>query len=442
MIQNLRHRFLPVFGLFFLLLFSFQVVYAKPPRGQYLQAKYAAIVIDAATGQVIHQDKANERRHPASLAKMMTLFKTFQALDSGALTKHQLLRVSKHAASQAPGKLGLRFGQTIRVHDAIMSLITKSANDAAVVLAEHLAGGTEVKFASMMTHQAQQLGMTQTVFKNASGLPNPHQVTTAHDMAKLSQALIKYFPHHYKHFATKAFSYKGMTHRNHNQLVGQVIGYKEEPIIVDGIKTGLTNASGFNLAASAKHKGRRLISVVMGGANRQWRDQRVKRLLVQGFQAASTPRLMQASLKEVYPNKIKITKKVKNSKAFKMSKSAKGQGVQKKSLKAGQQASVSVRRLQKASGMSIKKPRAAGKHAPGKWRIQVGAYGRDRDARTVLQSVKTKVVSLKGAKSVSILGGKSKKLYRAQFVNLSQRQAQNSCVAVRKSGFECMAIAG
>ncbi len=259
-------------------------------------ARYAAIIMNAHTGQIIHQENPDKITHPASLTKMMTLYKAFQALANGKLTFNQLLPVSRHASCQAPCKLGLRAGQTIKVKDAMMALITKSANDAAVVLAEAL-GKTESQFAIQMTAQAKQLGMRHTVFKNASGLPNYQQVTTARDMAKLSQALIQHFPNYYGYFSARDFQFKGKSHRNHNHLVGEVIGYgKNGPVIVDGIKTGFINASGFNLAASAKHSKDRLIGVVMGGDNRHWRDRRMKQLLTWAFGVEeSTPCLINAS---------------------------------------------------------------------------------------------------------------------------------------------------
>ena len=260
-------------------------------------ARYAAVVMNAHTGQVIHQEHPDKVTHPASLTKMMTLYKVFQALKNGALSFNQELHVSQFAANQAPCKLGLRAGQTIKVKDAMMGMITKSANDAAVVLAEAL-GGTESKFAQHMTAEAKKLGMHHTHFKNASGLPNKQQVTTARDMAKLSQALIHHFPHYYGYFAAKDFQFKGQKHKNHNHLLGEVIGYGNGgPIVIDGIKTGFINASGFNLAASAKHDKQRLIGVVMGGDNRHWRDRRMKQLLVWGFGVEEdAPRIMNASM--------------------------------------------------------------------------------------------------------------------------------------------------
>ncbi|WP_010300844.1 D-alanyl-D-alanine carboxypeptidase family protein [Candidatus Odyssella thessalonicensis] len=238
--------------------------------------KYSSIVMDADTGQILHTEDATGIRHPASLTKMMTLYMAFEALKSGKVTLKTRMPVSSRAARQAPSKLGLNPGETISLQTAILGLVTKSANDAAVVVAEFL-GGSEEAFARKMTQKARALGMTSTVFRNASGLPNPAQVTTAKDMAILSRALYRDYPNQYKYFSLRSFNHKGIEHRNHNHLLGKVAG-------VDGIKTGFIGASGFNLAASAVRldrykRPRRLITVVMGGANRHWRDRRVTELL-------------------------------------------------------------------------------------------------------------------------------------------------------------------
>ncbi|MBW8309433.1 MAG: D-alanyl-D-alanine carboxypeptidase [Candidatus Paracaedibacteraceae bacterium] len=242
--------------------------------------KYSSIVMDADTGQVLHNEDANGIRHPASLTKMMTLYMVFEALKEGRISLETRMPISLRASRQAPSKLGLLPGETISIKTAILGLVTKSANDAAVVVAEFLAGSEEA-FARKMTQKARGLGMMKTVFRNASGLPNPSQLTSAKDMAILSRALYRDYPNQYKYFSLKSFNHKGIEHRNHNHLLGKVAG-------VDGIKTGYIGASGFNLAASAvrlnknNHR-RRLITVVMGGANRHWRDRRVTELLESYF---------------------------------------------------------------------------------------------------------------------------------------------------------------
>jgi D-alanyl-D-alanine carboxypeptidase len=244
--------------------------------------RYGAIVIDAETGQVIHAENADRQAYPASLTKMMTLYLTFEALDLGKLKLHQKLPVSRRAAGMAPSKLGLRRGQSITVQDAIMALITKSANDAAVVVAEAI-GGTESEFAVLMTNKARALGMNSTTFRNASGLPNKGQLTTARDMARLAQALQRHFPEYYKLFSTRSFSYKGRSYPNHNRLLRTYKG-------TDGVKTGYTHASGYNLVASVVRGDRRLIAVVFGGKTSRSRDKHMMKLLDRGFAEVRTAR--------------------------------------------------------------------------------------------------------------------------------------------------------
>jgi D-alanyl-D-alanine carboxypeptidase len=241
-------------------------------------AGYADIVIDAETGRVVHEADGNSLRHPASLTKMMTLYLAFQALESGRLSLGQYLAVSENASYQSPSKLGLRAGQHIRVEDAILGIVTESANDAAVVMGEAL-GGSEEGFAQLMTRQAHALGMVKTQFRNPSGLPDPDQVTTAHDMALLGAALINHYPQFYPYFSHTSFSYAGIYHHNHNHLMDRYDG-------MDGIKTGYIRASGFNLVASVKHGNTRLIGVVFGGRSAVARDNHMAQLLDQSFEVA------------------------------------------------------------------------------------------------------------------------------------------------------------
>ncbi|WP_333681618.1 D-alanyl-D-alanine carboxypeptidase family protein [Dyella sp.] len=244
-------------------------------------AGYAAIVIDPATGEVLSAVNADEQNYPASLTKMMTLYLTFQALQSGKLKVDQDLPVSSWAASREPTKLGLRAGQTISVNDCILGMVTKSANDAASVVAESL-GGNEGHFAEMMTAQAALLGMTSTHFANANGLPDPNNVSTARDMVKLAMALYRDFPQYTHYFATKEFVFRGQLIRGHNNLMDRYPG-------MDGLKTGFTDASGFNLASTAVHDGRRLFAVVLGGRSASARDNLMARLLDDGFDNQPTP---------------------------------------------------------------------------------------------------------------------------------------------------------
>jgi D-alanyl-D-alanine carboxypeptidase len=232
---------------------------------------YAAIVVDAKTGAVLHQSAPDGARHPASLTKIMTLYMLFERLEAGKISLDTTMPVSEEAASQAPTKLGLRPGGTLSVEDAIKGLVTKSANDASVVIAEAL-GGSEEEFARMMTRKAQALGMRNTVYRNASGLPNDEQITTARDQALLGIAVQQRFPKYYRYFSLSAFVYHGKSIRNHNKLLGQVEG-------VDGIKTGYTRASGFNLVTSAKRGYRHIVAVVLGGRSGGSRDARMRELV-------------------------------------------------------------------------------------------------------------------------------------------------------------------
>lgn len=233
--------------------------------------RYAGIVWDITTGKVLYSDAADERRYPASLTKMMTLYVLFEDLEKGRVTLETPLKVSPHAAAQVPTKLGLRAGETISVEAAIKALVTRSANDAAVVIAENLAG-SETAFAERMTQTARDLGMTSTRFRNASGLPNPEQVTTARDMMMLGAALQVRFPRYYSYFKTRSFTYKGRTYRSHNRLVGRVSG-------VDGIKTGYIRASGFNVVTSVRRGGRKIVAVVLGGRTAKRRDNHMASLI-------------------------------------------------------------------------------------------------------------------------------------------------------------------
>ncbi len=239
--------------------------------GAAFAAPDAAIVVDAKTGKTLYADRADSKRHPASLTKMMTLYLLFDALESGRASLDSRIKVSAHAAAQAPSKLGLKAGSTISVRDAILSLVTKSANDMAVAIAEYL-GGSERNFAAQMTRKARELGMSRTTFVNASGLPDNAQITTARDMATLGRALREHYPQYFSYFSTPSFVYAGHRITNHNRLLGKVAG-------VDGIKTGYTRASGYNLVASVKRDNREIVAVVIGGETSSWRDKHTAYLI-------------------------------------------------------------------------------------------------------------------------------------------------------------------
>ena len=240
--------------------------------------KYAAIVVDGNTGETLFARNADARRFPASLTKMMTLYVLFEELEAGRLSLDSKLSVSSIAAAQAPSKLGLRAGKTIKVEDAILGLTTKSANDAAVVIAENVSGSVE-SFADRMNRTARAVGMNSTTFRNPNGLPNPGQTTTARDFARLGAVLQERFPTYYKYFGARSFTYAGTKYRNHNRLLGSVDG-------VDGIKTGYTRASGFNLVSNVRRGDKHIIAVVMGGKTGASRDAHMRELIAKYMPAA------------------------------------------------------------------------------------------------------------------------------------------------------------
>ena len=234
-------------------------------------AKYASFIINENTKRIYHNANADTRNYPASLTKIMTLYLVFDALKSKKISMSSKFKVSKRATRQPPSKLNLSAGSNITVKNAILALVTKSANDVATVIAENL-GKSERNFARLMTRKAKKLGMTRTTFRNASGLPNRGQLSTARDMATLGIAIRKNHPKFFKLFKTKSFIYKGVKYTNHNNLLGSYSG-------TDGIKTGYTNASGFNLVASVERNGQRIIGVVFGGKKARSRDKHMVTLL-------------------------------------------------------------------------------------------------------------------------------------------------------------------
>lgn len=378
-----------------------------------LAAKYAAIVVDARTGEVLHEDDADAIAHPASLTKMMTLYLTFEALDAGRLTLDQMLPVSAHAQSMTPTKLGVRAGQTLRVEQAILALVTKSANDAAVVLAEAHAG-TEEAFAQMMTRRARDLGMRNTVFKNASGLPNMEQVTTARDFAVLSRAMLSDHSKYYPYFSRRSFVYGGRSLANHNRLMSRYEG-------MDGIKTGYTNASGFNLAASAVRDGRRLVAVVLGGKSAVARDNRMAALLDDAFgvrrEEAPAPAIARAKREEA---------KVQLASLKAAEKPAARKPAEKPVL-----AQPAVAKAEKAPSTS-----GAG------WGVQVGAFeSRAAGDRAVAQAMKQAPGLLRGAKR-NVVEAKSAegKVYRARLTGISEKAARKACAELSRTGHRCVAV--
>jgi D-alanyl-D-alanine carboxypeptidase len=248
--------------------------------------QFSSIIVDANSGAVLSSNNPDGIRHPASLTKIMTLYLLFERLEAGKMKLDSEMEVSERASEQAPTKLGLRPGQTIKVEDAIKSLVTRSANDASVVIAEAIAGD-EADFARLMTRKARALGMTRTVYRNASGLPNDEQITTARDQATLGRAIQDRFPRYYRYFSTSVFNYRGQSIRNHNRLLGNVEG-------VDGIKTGYTRASGFNLLSSMRRGNRHIVGVVLGGRSGGSRDTIMRNLLAENLEKGASKRTVAA----------------------------------------------------------------------------------------------------------------------------------------------------
>lgn len=408
---------------------------------------YEAIVLDAQTGQVLRELNADMPTQPASLTKMMTLYLTFEALNQGRLRLDQYLRVSGDAASRAPSKLALVPGEAITVHDLILGVVTKSANDAAVVLAEAL-GGSEPGFAQQMTWKARQLGMNYTVYRNASGLPDPDQRTTARDIARLALALYHQFPREYRYFSTRDFVFRGQQMRNHNHLMEWYPG-------LDGIKTGYVNASGFNLAASAVRDGRRLVGVIMGGQSAGWRDRQMAGLLDQGFadlgsgQVAARP-----VIAAVTPaTTVVATTQAQTAAAARTAPAAPAPQVNSAPVMASaapQGDAVGTAARPGVIGNALRHLSPVGKaeaapiarEAAGEdWSIQLGAFRGEAAAEQAVRHVAS-VASIRG-KRHEILApakGDSNRLYRALLLHFSAKGAQAACAELHKKGIACSVV--
>jgi D-alanyl-D-alanine carboxypeptidase len=393
-------------------------------------AKDAYLIVDATSGRELMSDRPDELRHPASLAKLMTLYLTFSALDAGHLSFDSALPVSTHALRAPPTKLGMS-GRTITVRDAAMGLITRSANDAAIVLAEAL-GGTEESFARQMTHKARQLGMTSTVFRNASGLPNREQVTTARDMAKLAQALLRDFPHYYPVFSVQSYSYRGRTLDNHNRMLGSYAG-------ADGLKTGYTAASGFNLVMSAVRGDRRLIGVVMGGNTAFQRDRAMAELMDRGFSSAETMRLAAWTWPHL-PAKARydaahFVPGITTPRLTSAPQIAKAEAVPA--------SAVVPRTAATSTTVATLVDAAQPSPAVGSWVIQVGSFSDSRAAELALQrasSALPEAIRLHTALTIDEVDMAHKTFHRARFMNLSQEDAIEGCRRLEQRKIYCAAL--
>lgn len=464
---NLMLRQINLFFVFFLLIILTSTTHAglrsKKPSSKAYIPKYSAVVMDAATGKILEQEDAHGIRYPASLTKIMTLYLTFEALKSGQLSLNTKMIASAKAARQIPSKFGLKAGEQITVYQAVMGLVTKSANDVAVVLAEHLAGSEEA-FARRMTQKSHVLGMKDTLFKNASGVPDPTQVTSAYDMAVLSRALYRNFPEQYKYFKNQSFTHKGKVHRNHNHLLGKVQG-------LDGIKTGFIVASGFNLAASAvrydaAQQPHRLITIVLGGPNRHWRDRRVTELLETNFHkmglSSSLPpasQVTQLVLKKprdrvletiedegvfIHPaveviDKENDTQQVINHIIETASRQKPSDGetldgttnIPTSQIKPAKWV-VPTPDKTESSSQALSKTRKDQRHF---YKVQVGVYRKSDQARR--QAQQARALLGEGQVQTPQRGRGKKKMIAAQVVGLNHHQAKDICHQFRKKGKEC-----
>ncbi len=393
--------------------------------------KYAGIVIDAKTGKVLYQDNADAPRYPASLTKMMTLYMVFEALEAGRLSKSTRITFSRNAASEVPTKLGVPAGKSITVEQAILALITKSANDASTALAEHL-GGSEEAFARAMTAKARQLGMNSTTFKNAHGLPDSAQKTTARDMARLGIALREHFPQYYDYFSTRHFTFNGSRINGHNNLLGRVKG-------VDGIKTGYIRASGFNLVSSLQTGGKSIVAVVMGGRTARSRDAHMTDLIQRTLPHASTgadsmliakapsahPVVVASALPQTAPlpperPELPIT-------AYAQDDIASGESPLAKAV---------------AAKSSVDPVQTASTPVEG-WVIQVASAPSEQAARVILERTSERAPSLLANVKpfTEMFEMKGRTYYRARFGGFeSKTAAWDACASLKKAKVDCYAV--
>jgi D-alanyl-D-alanine carboxypeptidase len=377
-------------GLAFPAIFVLMVCgFAVPVRAQIGSDRYSSIVTDAATGNVLIAASPDEPRYPASLTKMMTLYMVFEALRDRRLALDQLVPVSEHAASLIPSKLGLMPSSRITVEEAILGLVTKSANDAAAALGE-LLGGDEDRFAQMMTLRARALGMTHTVFRNASGLPDPEQITTARDLALLARHLVQDFPVQYRYFSIPSFRFHGRTILNHDHLLQSYPG-------ADGIKTGYTEASGYNLVTSAVRGDVRLIGVVMGAARPAERDQHMEALLNQAFEQMNVP---------VAPSR----------------------------REGGSRLELIEQAQAATSETAVSRPRLP----PARWSVSIGAFASESAARATAALARRAADA--GEIHVEPVTSHGHTTYRALLTGLTETDARQACAAVAHRRLACTPI--
>jgi D-alanyl-D-alanine carboxypeptidase len=394
----------------------------------------AAIIVDMNSGSVLYSRSADVLRSPASLTKIMTLYMLFAYLRAGKLTYETELVVTPHAASQSPTKLGLKPGSTIKVVDAINALVTKSANDAAATIAENL-GGTEANFGRMMTETARKLGMKNTTFRNASGLPNDEQLTTARDMAILATHVIRDYPEYYSFFETRYFTYKGRKYRNHNRLL---FGYKG----TNGIKTGYTRASGFNLTASVQRGDKHLVGVVLGGRTGAQRDAAMRSLLDQHWSKASTKKSTASSLIASLLGTSSPPPPAKKP-AYALAASTPSLGIAEPTAQGDVSGPGDTMKASLSPNRSA--PRGGTKPAryAGTFHVQVGAFTSQSDAQNRLGLVQQRASKLLDGHlpfTATFTKGNTE-WYRARFAGFSKNDARSTCEALKRMSLECIAMA-
>lgn len=403
------------------------------PRTGTADPRYASYVLDVTTGEVLHAQHADARRYPASLTKMMTLYLLFEALENGQVKMNTRMPVSAYAASQPQTNISLSTADKVPVETAIRALIIRSANDVSVVVAEYL-GRTESGFAAMMNAKARALGMRNTHFENPNGLPDAQQITTARDMAKLGIALYRDFPRYYPYFNDKQFSWKGVTYYTHNRVIGRFTG-------ADGIKTGYTIASGFNLITSAERGGRRIMGVVLGGNTARWRDDRMIALLGESYRALAsrggkTRTVIQA---ENLPINLKAPV------ALAAANQRVAASAPRLTIAEAEQPSMPANVLPESPPFQIQVSddavRGQGDEATeGDWGIQVGAFSdRTQAERAANQAYQIAQNTLKGSR-ITVVGsttGTPARIHRARLENISEAQAKSACEMLISKNAPC-----
>jgi D-alanyl-D-alanine carboxypeptidase len=416
----------------------------RPAVEQPYVEKFAAIVIEANTGRVLYERMSAETRYPASLTKMMTLYLLFEQVQKGNLTLSTPMTTSTYAASQDPTKLGLSPGEQITVEDAIKALVVRSANDVAVITAEHL-GGSEWAFATRMTQKAREMGMARTTFVNASGLPDENQRSTAADLVILSRRLVTDFPQFYPYFRLQSFYWGGRSYEGHNNLMKFFDG-------ADGMKTGYTRMSGFNLASSATRQGTRLISVVMGGRSARDRDIQTAELLESEFTKLGLGRpapVIMAMSPLVLDDEEAAAEAAESATAFRpdaASQVVMAPPAQSPSPPANGAAPVvatipsSPREI--GQGDTAEQVRSTPVTHSGQWGIQVGAHSTRDKAETQLSEVTARQRDiLGGARSAIVqLDVRGETFYRVRFGAFTPAKAESLCKALQKRGTSCLVV--